>query len=411
MGPVNARSHLESNSSAELGIQSEFRALRNMPSSNKKKSAATAKRKVRSSEVSMNGGDNLCTSVSSPIARNLITPVVGDATPTAPPFEFSSKTVEPDGEENDLQPGNSKAMLDAKAGERLVVVEFKYKYKSKPFITDGFQCDFKNICTIFTGKSKHTSFDWSGTKSCVMAECFGHAYKDLPASGKPRSSALPLVVNSSRHFYKDITVHDGHVTEAATALKQCDMDAMKQSYNPFTKEFQAYSQSIIAAKIRGGKYFPPLFHGEDLNKQNVGHPPSTYGAPATVVPSMPALAISTAYMDSLKKPSGSAGKIDESSVASIFCVEGVEGFTNAYCVDADSKYDNIQFGATIKELVEKVPPGDRCHYDKLALQCSKGMNASRGGALERNGTYFNGHQQHHGPASGYSIGLRFRSGF
>jgi len=145
MGPVNARSHLESNSSAELGIQSEFRALRNMPSSNKKKSAATAKRKVCSSEVLMNDGDNLCTSVSSPIARNLITPVVGDATPTAPPFEFSSKTVEPDGEENDLQPGNSKAMLDAKAGERLVVVEFKYKYTSNLSL----RMDFNAISRIF----------------------------------------------------------------------------------------------------------------------------------------------------------------------------------------------------------------------------------------------------------------------
>jgi len=58
MGPDNARSHLESNSSAELGIQSEFRALRNMPSARKKKSAAsTAASDLKSSRESPSGGD------------------------------------------------------------------------------------------------------------------------------------------------------------------------------------------------------------------------------------------------------------------------------------------------------------------------------------------------------------------
>jgi len=58
MGPDNARSHLESNSSAELGIQSEFRALRNMPSARKKKSAAsTAASDLKSPGESPSGGD------------------------------------------------------------------------------------------------------------------------------------------------------------------------------------------------------------------------------------------------------------------------------------------------------------------------------------------------------------------
>jgi hypothetical protein len=322
--------------------------------------------------------------------------------------------VEPDGDESNFQPGNDpKAMNDAKAGERLVVVEFKYKYTPKPFIADGSQRDFKYIRPILKGKSKSSCFNWSGTKSCAMAECFSRAHKDLHAVKKPMPSVLPPVFNSSRQFYKDTTVHDGQIFEA-TALKQCAMDGMEPLNIPLTEEFQAHSQSFVAAEIGGDNYFTPLLLGKDL-KNNVGHLPSIYVAPAAVTPSQLELEMSTAYVDSINEPPGSTGKYQVSSVASIFFVENAtsgkivaheppdkNSVTNPFTDDDN----DLGFGATIEAMVASVRNNA---LTNLKSRYSRGMNASRGGAPVRNGTHFREHQQH-GAFGGKSIGSRYRSG-
>lgn len=288
------------------------------------------------------------------------------------------------------------------------MVEFKYEYTPKPFIADGSQRDFKNVCHILNGKSKTSCFNWSGMKSRAMAECFSRAHKDLQASKKPIPSALPLVVNSSRQFYKDTTVRDDQVSEA-TALKQCAMDGMEPLNIPFTEEFQTHSQPIVAAEIGGDNYFTPLLLGKDL-KNNVGHPPSTYVAPAAV-PSQIALEMSTAYVDSINEPPGSTGKYQVSSVANIRSGKIVaheppdKTFVTNHCSDDDG---DIEFEATIEALVASVR--NNASSD-LMSRYSRGMNASRGGAPVRNGTHFREESQQHGAVGGKSIDSHFRSSF
>ena len=198
-------------------------------------------------------------------------------------------------------------------------------------------------------------------------------------------------------------------------LKQCAMDGMEPLNIPLTEEFQAHSQYIVAAERIGDNNSTPLLLGKDL-KNNVGHPPSIYVAPAAVTPSQLALEMSTAYVDLINEPPGSTGNYQVSSVASIFFVENVTSgkiiaqeppdktsVTNP-CSDED---DDVKFGATIKAMVASVRNND---LTNLKSRYSRGLNASRGGAPVRNGTQFREHQQH-GAVGGKSIGSRFRPGF